>query len=37
MLADEVALAQQEIAEAKAASEAEDGPGEGEGSLDAKL
>ena len=35
MLADEVALAQQEIAEAKAASEAEDGPGEGEGSLDA--
>ena len=35
MLADEVALAQQEIKEAKAASEAEDGPGEGEGSLDA--
>lgn len=35
MLADEVALAQQEIKEAKAASEAEDGPGKGEGSLDA--
>ena len=34
MLADEVALAQQEIKEAKAASKEEDGTGKGEGSLE---
>jgi len=35
LLQDQVAIAQKEIQEAKAASEAEDQPGEGEGSLDA--